>query len=221
MEIQDAKGRRPVSLQMAGSRSLTSLRGPGASRGVRPTSLANRNAVTRRTALLRVLFLAGFTVLLTSVPAGAASVITLVKPANNGPVSGQVQIQAAATTPPVSWIGFYVDGNLLSGGPSLQYRWNSTQVTNGSHTLLAIAEDANGTVIGSSSVQVTVQGNKRTATPTPIASTPTPVAPTPTPIPPTPTPLHRRQRRCHRRLRQFHRPRHQFRRHLRPHRWAT
>jgi hypothetical protein len=138
---------------------------------------------------MRVLFLAGFTVLLTSVSARAASVIMLVKPANNAPVSGQVQIQAVATRPPVSWIGFYVDGNLLSGGPSPQYRWNSSQVTNGIHTVSAIAEDANGTVIGSSSVQVKVQGNKTAPTPTPKPPTATPVPPTPTPKPPTPTPV--------------------------------
>jgi hypothetical protein len=76
--------------------------------------------------LLGVIFAS--TLLTLSLSASAwADVITLVKPANNAPVSGQVQLQVIDQVPPVNSVEYDIDGQfLVSGGPTLQYRWNAT-----------------------------------------------------------------------------------------------
>jgi hypothetical protein len=142
--------------------------------------------------LFGVIFAGALLTLLLSAVAWA-DVITLLKPRNNAPVSGQVQLQVADQTPPVSSVEYDIDGQfLVSGGPTLQYRWDSTTSTDGIHTVSAIARDASGGLIGTSSVQVTVlRGAASTASPgpTPVSTpVPTPV-PTATRVPsPTPTP---------------------------------
>ena len=118
-----------------------------------------------------------------------ADVIALVKPENSAVVSGQVRLQVIDQAPPVSSVEYDIDGEfLVSGGPTLQTRWNSTTSTDGIHTLSAIARDVSGALIGVSSIQVTVEGGVA-VTATPVSS-PSPPAPTPiaTP-PPTQTPI--------------------------------
>ena len=139
--------------------------------------------------LLGVIFAS--TLLTLSLSASAwADVITLVKPANNAPVSGQVQLQVIDQVPPVNSVEYDIDGQfLVSGGPTLQYRWNATTSTNGTHTVSAIARDVNGAVVGTSSAQVTVLRGVATPVPT-LAPTPEPtLVPTPQPtLVPTPQP---------------------------------
>jgi hypothetical protein len=67
-----------------------------------------------------MIFASALLTLLMSAVAGA-SVVTLVKPANNASVSGQVQIQVIDQAPPVSSVEYDIDGQFLaSGGPTIE-----------------------------------------------------------------------------------------------------
>ena len=85
----------------------------------------------------------------------------------------------------------YVDGNYITSSQRYNFTWDSTTVSNGSHTISIEAFNYNSsgkkTEVGSDSVTVDVENGTSTSTPTPTATpTPTPTAPTPTPTP-TPT----------------------------------
>ncbi len=80
-------------------------------------------------------------------------------PANNATVSGTVTVTATATdNVGVTSIQIYIDGSLKSSGTSspLNYSWNTTTATNGTHTIYSKASDAAGNVGTSSTVTVTV-----------------------------------------------------------------
>ena len=80
-------------------------------------------------------------------------------PANNATVSGTVTVTATATdNVGVASIQIYIDGSLKSSGTSspLNYSWNTTTATNGTHTIYSKASDAAGNVGTSSTVTVTV-----------------------------------------------------------------
>jgi hypothetical protein len=86
---------------------------------------------------------------------GSSSVAQITQPTNGQTVSGTVTV----TSPQgqgVSWINFYVDGNYQGSSPPYQFSWNSTQVSNGSHTLSVTAYNSQDSAIGQASVTVTV-----------------------------------------------------------------
>ena len=178
--------RRPVVLQIAADRPAT-FSCDGAS-GTERIAARDNGTVGNTPKLFGAICASALLTLLLSAVAWA-DVIALVKPESGAVVSGQVRLQVIDQVPPVSSVEYDIDGELLvSGGPTLQTRWNSTTSTNGIHTLSAIARDVSGALIGVSSIQVTVErGVAVTATP---VSSPTPPAPTPiaTP-PPTQTPI--------------------------------
>jgi hypothetical protein len=74
--------------------------------------------------------------------------VTITAPANGATVSGSsVQITATATDDGfISKVEFYVDGTLASTDYASPYgtTWDSTQVSDGSHTILAKATDNSG-----------------------------------------------------------------------------
>jgi Bacterial Ig domain len=80
-------------------------------------------------------------------------------PANGATVSGTVAVSASgADNVGVTKLELYVDGTLAvsaTSGP-LSYSWNTTLVSNGSHTLVSKAYDAANNVGTSSTVTVTV-----------------------------------------------------------------
>ncbi len=88
--------------------------------------------------------------------AAATTAVTLSAPASGATVSGTVSITAEIGTG-VSWINVYIDGSYLTSSPPLTFNWDSTTVTNGSHTISANAYSSSGTLAGSASVTVTVQ----------------------------------------------------------------
>ena len=193
--------RRPVVLQIAANRPAT-FSCDGAS-GTERMAARDNDTVGYTPRLLGVICASALLIVLLSAVAWA-DVVALVKPENSAVVSGQVRLQVIDQAPPVSSVEYDIDGDfLVSGGPTLQTRWNSTTSTDGIHTLSAIARDVSGALIGVSSIQVTVEGGVAvTATPvsSPTRSAPTPIAtppPTQTPIatpiptstpPPAPTP---------------------------------
>ena len=99
-----------------------------------------------------------------------ATSITL--PANGATVSGIVNVTATATDNiAVTRVEFWLDGLLQSTVTTSPYgwSWNTTTVSNGSHTLLTEAFDAAGNRGDSTAVSVTVN-NDRTAPTTSITA---------------------------------------------------
>jgi hypothetical protein len=90
--------------------------------------------------------------------------VTMTAPANGAAVSGTVTLTATATdNVAVTGVQFQLDGANLAGTPNVAgstytYSWNSKTVSNGSHTLTAVATDAAGNT-ASGSVAVTVNNN--------------------------------------------------------------
>jgi hypothetical protein len=86
--------------------------------------------------------------------------VSVTSPSNGATVSGTVTISATASdNVGVTKVEFYYDStNLISTDTTSPYSipWNTTAVSNGTHTLLAKAYDAAGNVGTSSSVSVTV-----------------------------------------------------------------
>jgi len=93
--------------------------------------------------------------------------VSLSAPANNAFVTGTaVTISASASDNiGVSKVEFYIDNNvLLNTDTSSPYtfNWNSTTVTQGAHTLYAIAQDTSGLRTTSASVAITVDNTAPT-----------------------------------------------------------
>src|SRR6185312_16056889 len=86
--------------------------------------------------------------------------VSLSAPANGAFVTGTLAVSATATdNGAISKVEFYRDNNvLLTTDTSLPYtfNWNSTTVTEGAHTLYAIAQDTAGFRTTSATVAITV-----------------------------------------------------------------
>lgn len=84
---------------------------------------------------------------------------SLTAPVDNATVTGTVQLSATATDNIlVNRVEFYVDGALVGTDASNPYslQWNSTAVTNGTHTVQAKAYDSAGNMGASQIVSITV-----------------------------------------------------------------
>jgi chitodextrinase len=101
-------------------------------------------------------------------PSATAPTVAITSPSQGATVSGTVPINVnAASAPGITQIGISkvvisVDGKVLGTGTTGAYSvaWDSTTVTNGSHTLTAVATDS--------------QGQSTTATETVVVSNPVP-----------------------------------------------
>jgi phospholipase C len=65
----------------------------------------------------------------------------------------------------VAWINVYIDSKYFKSSPPNTFSWDSTTVSNGTHTISANAYNSSGTQIGTSSVQVEVNNGSATTTP--------------------------------------------------------
>ena len=124
------------------------------------------------------------------------SPVLITAPLSGSTVEGMVSI-ATSTTRRVAAVDVYVDGQYLAASPPYTFTWNSMQMPNGSHTILANAYATNHILLGYDSVSVSVQNPliAPTLSPTPdptVTPTPDPTATSsPTPVPtafPTVTP---------------------------------
>ena len=106
------------------------------------------------------------------------SAVKINAPANGATVSGTVSIVTQVSSA-VSWENIYIDGNYFASSLPLTFSWNSTTVTNGTHTISARAFNSSGIQVGSDSVSVTVANGVPTPTPTSTATAT--ATPTPTP----------------------------------------
>ena len=101
-----------------------------------------------------------------------AVVITL--PRTGATVSGTVAISVQVNGSSVSWVNFLVDGNYLASSPPYTLNWNSTTVSNGGHIISVDAYATGRVLLGTDSINVTVNnlGGSPTPSKTPT-STPT------------------------------------------------
>lgn len=103
--------------------------------------------------------------------------VAIIEPGNSWIMDGTITYSASATdNVGVTKLEFYVDGTLKAtyAASSYLYRWDTTQVANGSHTLTVKAYDAAGNVGQSSAVTITVNNPVADATPPTVAiSSPT------------------------------------------------
>ncbi len=113
-------------------------------------------------------------------PAGDTTAPTVSVTAPSGTVSGTVTLTAtAADNVKVVGVRFLLDGNSLGAEDTKApygVSWNTTQATNGGHTLTAVARDAAGNTTTSATVNVTVNNPDITA-PTVSVSAPANGAP--------------------------------------------
>jgi hypothetical protein len=86
--------------------------------------------------------------------------VAITSPANGARVSGNVKVTATAADAGsgVAQVNFYADGVLIgtAKGSSYSISWNTSKVTKGQHTLVAVAQDVAGNSQTSSSILVTV-----------------------------------------------------------------
>ena len=106
--------------------------------------------------------------------------VSLAAPAEGANVSGSQAVRADASDPAgVAGVQFKLDGNNLGAedttGP-YSVDWDTTQVSNGSHTLTAVARDPLGNVRTASSVTVVVDNEPPPDTTPPVVSLSSPAA---------------------------------------------
>src|SRR5205085_1127570 len=98
----------------------------------------------------------------------AAPTVAVTAPAASSMVSGTVTVKATASdNVGVSGVQFFVDGTAvgtLSTTAPYSYSWNTTGLSDGSHTLTAKATDAAGNATTSAAVSVTVNNTVPTVT---------------------------------------------------------
>lgn len=86
---------------------------------------------------------------------GQGSVVIITSPAANSTIRGVVNITVSASIPGLESIEYLLNGRLVQGGrlavPPFQLRWNSAEVWDGSASLTAVARDAVGNVLATSS----------------------------------------------------------------------
>ncbi len=92
--------------------------------------------------------------------------VSITSPSNNATVSGTITVNATASdNVAVASVQFQVDGaNVGSADTTSPYSfsWNTTSVSNGSHTLTAVAKDSSGNTATSTGVKVTVNNTNST-----------------------------------------------------------
>ena len=101
-----------------------------------------------------------------------APVVSITSPSNGATASGLMDVRVSASdNVGVTKVNLYVDGNLLATDLTSPYvfSWDTTQETNGNHTLTAKAYDAAGNLKTSSTVTVTVS-NTTSDTEPPVVS---------------------------------------------------
>ncbi|MBF6569681.1 MAG: cellulase family glycosylhydrolase [Candidatus Binataceae bacterium] len=97
--------------------------------------------------------------ILVSAAATPAQAVTpvITSPTAGTTVSGTVPISVSANSG--SKVKFLVDGQLIAAVQQNTYDWNSSRVTNGSHILSVVVDTSAGTVVGTNSINVTVQNS--------------------------------------------------------------
>src|SRR5579872_135172 len=91
-----------------------------------------------------------------------AAAVTIASPSSGSTVSGMVTVTLTMGSG-ASWCNVYVDGNYQNSTPPGFFYWQTSGVSNGSHTLSATAFDRNGNNLGTASSKVTVANTNAVA----------------------------------------------------------
>jgi len=93
--------------------------------------------------------------------------VTLTSPAAGATVSGTTNLTATVSGMNAAYVDFFVDGKAVGSVTSSPFTlaWDSTSVTNGTHTIAASAFDASGAKTDSVAVTITVSNNGGDQTP--------------------------------------------------------
>ena len=110
-----------------------------------------------------------------STPDTTPPTASITAPANNATVSGTVSVTAnASDNVGVASVQFQVDGanagSLLTAAP-YGYSWDTTKISNGSHSVRAVAKDAAGNSTTSAAVTVSVSNSTPDTTPPTVSIT--------------------------------------------------
>lgn len=81
--------------------------------------------------------------------------VKITSPANGATVTGAITIDTTLGSN-VQWENIYIDGNYLASSPPTTFQWNSTSVSDGSHTISAQAFASGRVLEGSDSITVNV-----------------------------------------------------------------
>ena len=100
------------------------------------------------------MILGGLVWLMLDAPAMAA-MVAIASPTSGSTVSGMVTV-TLSTVPGTSWSNVYVDGVYQNSTPPAVFYWQTTGVSNGTHTVSATAFDKSGNNLGTTSSTVTV-----------------------------------------------------------------
>jgi hypothetical protein len=110
--------------------------------------------------------------------AGPRTSVSIVSPTPGSTLVGTSSVEAVVSTlPGIARLEFWVDGSMASTayGPSYTFAWDTTTVTNGTHTIEARALDVRGRPTKSERVSVTVN-NAPAPSPPPATPPPTPTS---------------------------------------------
>jgi chitodextrinase len=108
--------------------------------------------------------------------------VSMTAPAANATVSGTTTITAsaaAATGASIASVQFELDGKALGSADTASpytYSWDTTGVSNGSHTLTAVATDNDGNTTTATNVTITVSNSTITGNPGTTTPPPSPTA---------------------------------------------
>ena len=80
-----------------------------------------------------------------------ASYVTITSPSDGASIAGAVSINTSIGSGTV-WINVYVDGHYFASGSPSSFTWDSTSVSNGTHTISAKAYLAPGVVLGTAAI---------------------------------------------------------------------
>jgi hypothetical protein len=82
--------------------------------------------------------------------------VQIAAPPSGASVSGPAVAITVQVAVGVTWANVYIDGTYFASTPPSTFSWNSTSVPDGTHTISAAAYSANGTLLGTASITVTV-----------------------------------------------------------------
>lgn len=89
-------------------------------------------------------------------PTPTPNEVQIAAPSSGASVSGPAVAITVQVAVGVTWANVYIDGTYFASTPPSTFSWNSTSVPDGTHTISAAAYSANGTLLGTASITVTV-----------------------------------------------------------------
>lgn len=84
------------------------------------------------------------------------SAVQITAPAQGATVAGTAVTITVARNTGVAWVNLYLDGDYFASTPPFSLSWDSTTVTDGTHTISATGYTSDSAVAGTASVTVTV-----------------------------------------------------------------